>query len=472
MSTCNVLGTKARSLRGYLSILVLLALGLSTQMAQAQAEGDEDAAADADATESAEATEGADATETPAASEETAAEIPATYEEWLKKMMSEQHKPLQFFGYFRSGFGVNSKLGDQEAFQAPGVPKYRLGNETETYGEIGLTNNWLNPDRDSDKAWFSTSIRVAFVTSNNQNYEPPLFFVPEAYALAGNVIKSKPDLKFWAGQRFYRREDIHINDYYYNSESGYGGGVEDIDVGFAKLAIAYLGNSTDAEVTENGRITENNVEFRFYGIEAGPGSLGVALKGSFSRGQPDFENVPGFSLRVNHTMGLMGGFNRGVVEFGYGGSSDLDGPIFYRTPNTALKDSMRLHVADYGQINLADNITAMYAGIFRWKDNGDDTSDTWISAGFRPIYHFTKYTAVAAELGFDMTGGDAPSGTLTKFTVAPQIRAGDGFWARPTIRAFVTAAFWTGDYEGAVGGAAFAADTFGMTMGVQAESWW
>jgi hypothetical protein len=34
-----------------------------------------------------------------------------------------------------------------EAFKAPGAgAKYRLGNEADTYGEIGLTHNWLRDD--------------------------------------------------------------------------------------------------------------------------------------------------------------------------------------------------------------------------------------------------------------------------------------------------------------------------------------
>jgi len=43
-------------------------------------------------------------------------------------------KGLEFHGYFRSGYGVNSKGGKMQAFQAPdALAKYRLGNEQETY---------------------------------------------------------------------------------------------------------------------------------------------------------------------------------------------------------------------------------------------------------------------------------------------------------------------------------------------------
>jgi maltoporin len=51
--------------------------------------------------------------------------------------LSEQAQSFEFHGYFRSGYGLNSKGGAQVAFQAPGADvKYRLGNEAETYGEF------------------------------------------------------------------------------------------------------------------------------------------------------------------------------------------------------------------------------------------------------------------------------------------------------------------------------------------------
>jgi maltoporin len=74
--------------------------------------------------------------------------------------LQEQVGTFEFHGYLRSGYGLNSVGGQQVAFQAPGADaKYRLGNEAETYGEFIFVNNWLNPERASDKAWFRTRSR-------------------------------------------------------------------------------------------------------------------------------------------------------------------------------------------------------------------------------------------------------------------------------------------------------------------------
>src|SRR5262249_34864018 len=70
-------------------------------------------------------------------------------------------KAFEFHGYFRAGYGLNSVGGQQVAFQAPGAgAKYRLGNEAETYGEAIFVNNWLNPERSSDKAWLATPVLI------------------------------------------------------------------------------------------------------------------------------------------------------------------------------------------------------------------------------------------------------------------------------------------------------------------------
>ena len=62
----------------------------------------------------------------------------------------------------------------------------------------------------------------------------------EAFIQAGNIFEGQPGAKFWAGERYYRRQHIEINDFYSLDMSGYGAGVEDLNVGIGKLAVAYL----------------------------------------------------------------------------------------------------------------------------------------------------------------------------------------------------------------------------------------
>jgi hypothetical protein len=161
--------------------------------------------------------------------------------------LEEQAKAFEFHGYFRSGAGLNSKGGQQVAFQAPGADaKYRLGNEAETYGELIFVNNWLNPEHDSDRVWMKAQFMVEANTTNSASYANfaggignDQFRLREAFIQAGNVIKSQPDAKFWAGERYYRRYQAHLDDFYILDMSGYGGGVEDVNVKIGKMALAY-----------------------------------------------------------------------------------------------------------------------------------------------------------------------------------------------------------------------------------------
>lgn len=47
--------------------------------------------------------------------------------------------PVAFHGYLRAGIGSTSGRGEQVAFQLPGArSKYRLGNESDDYGEFQI----------------------------------------------------------------------------------------------------------------------------------------------------------------------------------------------------------------------------------------------------------------------------------------------------------------------------------------------
>ncbi len=194
---------------------------------------------------------------------------------------------FEFHGYFRSGYGQNSKGGQQVAFQAPGAgAKYRLGNEAETYAELIFVNNWLNPGHDDDKAWFHTEAMVEANTTNAASYASfddarhnDQFRLREAFVRGGNLFARQPDAKVWAGERYYRRQHIEINDFYPLDMSGYGAGIEDVSLGFGKMAVGYLAGARPDIETENGRYIKSQIDVRLYDLAA-PG--GPGLDGSTS----------------------------------------------------------------------------------------------------------------------------------------------------------------------------------------------
>jgi maltoporin len=404
---------------------------------------------------------------------------------------AQEKPPFEFHGYLRSGFGVSLDGGDQVAFQAPGAyAKYRLGNETETYGELGLTNNWLGSD--GDGAWFRTEIKLAVITGNIQQFEnfnditiirnpdgslanvvdgPNAIALQESYAEAGNLFADQPSMTFWAGHRFYQRHDIHINDFFYWDMSGYGAGFQDFDAGVGKLHVAYLGSTNEP----GGRTVKNHIDVRLSDVDVGTGTLTLGVTPVLQVNNPgadDSDTAVGFGAHVMHVMpGFMGGYNKASIHLGYGAHAGLSTYI------RGADNGWMLRVVEQAQVQTSEQFSLMGTVLFQY-DNAEDVAEggnIWVSAGARPTLHLSKYTALLFEAGLDFVQPreeDSDLGFLGKLTVAPTLKAGQGFWARPELRAFVTAAFWNDAIQGAVGGPAFADDTFGMTFGVQAESWW
>jgi maltoporin len=339
--------------------------------------------------------------------------------------------------------------------------------------------NWLNPER-GDKLRFSSAVMVHFVAGNNGDGDgvgdPANIAIRQAFVEVGNFSASQPDLSAWAGHRYYRRRDIHINDFFYQNTSGLGAGFQGYNLGFGKLSVAYLGGSADSPVSEIGRPTKNSIDIRIHDIALGPGQFELWVMPVLQAGSdtPENDSRHGVAAGVFYNLPVSGGFNEISGQFGIGGAAGMDSGLSGDDP-----DGWMLRVVDRGAIELGPTTSLGFGAVFQ-IDNRDgdaegDSGDMWISAGLRPIFHLSKIFAVQVEGGVDFVKPElegADSVFLGKVTVAPAIRPMPGFWSRPEIRAFVTAAFWNDAGEGRIGGAAYGDDTFGLTFGVQAESWW
>lgn len=405
----------------------------------------------------------------------------------VRQMVSGMPKLIEPNGYFRAGFGVNAKGGDQDAFSAPGAySKYRLGNETELYAEFGFTFNWINPDH-NDGAWFKSVMKLAIVAPQNSTFDSPLnaFTIREAFAQGGHVIEAKPEMSLWAGQRFYRRKDVHITDFFFQDMSGHGAGFEDLKLGEKmKLAVAYLGGSNqDAPMGggafDLGRLTKNTLDLRLYDIPAGPGNLELWLIPTLAvAGNSGANNRSGIGGGVFYFMPFMGGFNEVSAEFGINSAANFSSGI----DTSIAENGWLFRVVERATIQASPKLSMMWTGVVQLDNKDADTNgsggDLWISAGARPIFSLTKHIAVAVEGGVDVVKAEAAPGTTVdtgfvgKGTAALIARPGMGFWDRPEVRLFVTAAAWNDAVKGQVGGAAYANDTFGVTAGVQGEMWW
>lgn len=406
-------------------------------------------------------------------------------------------RPFEFHGYLRSGFGMNGEGGKMEAFRAPGAgAKYRLGNESDTYGELSLINNWLRLDDPTLKPYVRSTVTVSYSTGENFSYDSLNdqaqgndFALREAYVQAGNVLQSAPDIRFWAGQRYYRRHDIHINDFYYLDMSGYGGGIEDVPLGeFGKLAVAWIGGSVDDYATDNGDVAKQNIDLRLYDIDVPLGKLTLWFDYSSTKGGEvrDVFDATGAPFSVQSSTGwavgaihrtpeeaIFGGYNEISVQYGSGAAYNFASTLDASGPH--LDDARRFRVTDSFTIQPCPHFAMQAVGIYEdTRYGGPNSSETWASFGLRPIYFFSDRFSIALEAGIDRVDSDpqGADGYLWKVTLAPQLSRGGKFFSRPVIRPFITYASWSDDFRGRVGGDAYENATDGLSYGIQVEAWW
>lgn len=428
---------------------------------------------------------------------------------------------VDFHGYARSGIGAAFGGGDQEAFQAVGAgSKYRLGNETDTYGELKLGAELFNNGEQS----FYFDSNMAFGLDQAKDWEEKTPAFREFNVQAKGVLGFAPEATLWAGKRFYKRQDVHMIDFYYWNVSGPGAGIENINVGFGDLSLAWIKSSTSFEYYKTAtnainrtdaqkfNLDQNILDFRLENIAVNTnGTLAVGVNYALGNPTSSFDGGfaadgfnddgtgkskvmdaidesemedSGYMLTLEHTQSnFFGGFNKVVVQYaadamtasGVGTNGQgvsvtdlsLDGQDFYR-------------IMDHGVVHLSENVEMQYVAAYNnlsFSTPGKN-DQTWMTFGVRPVYFWNDIMSTAVELGYDNVknafekDGQWKDSDLTKLTIAQQWSAGKGYWARPQIRVFGTYANWNDDSKGKIGGEAFANDTDGFTVGVQMEAWW
>ena len=408
-------------------------------------------------------------------------------------------RPLEFHGYLRSGYGMNGEGGKMEAFKAPGAfAKYRLGNEAETYGEMALTNNWLREDDPLSAPYVRTTVMMSYSTGENFTYDSLNntkqgndIALRQAFIEGGNIFRTIPDIRLWAGQRYYQRMDIHIDDFYYLDMSGYGAGIEDVPLGkFGRLQLAWLGGSvSDYEVETHGKLAKQNIDFRLTDIPVPLGKLTLWVDYSNVRGgdvsnafNPDGSNIhvqssSGWAVGLFHRTPeetFLGGYNQFTIQYGAGAAYNFSSTLDSAGPN--LDDAWHFRVTDHFTIQPWKQFAVQAVGLYdKIHYGGPDSDNEWYSLGARPVFFWNDRFSSALEAGIDWVNSDVTDkdGHLWKITFAPLVVSrGEKFFSRPQLRVYITYAGWTDSFKGSVGGTPYMDDTQGLSYGIQAEAWW
>jgi maltoporin len=443
---------------------------------------------------------------------------------------------VDFNGYLRSGSGSSSKGGNVSCFRVNGASALqvngyqggvegagRLGNECDTYGEIALGTTM----GEAEGTKFGVHTLVALGTQENTDYEQTIPAFREAYGTAQGFGKGAfAKSTVWAGKRYYDRKDVHIVDYFWLEVAGPGAGIQNIDLGFGKFSYAMMrtGNSgytqlltsselkfdptkkvgeqyflvTKDENQQLGRVVtignpgsqKINHDFRLEGINLGKaGSLGMGLNLIRGNSTPVAEaankgSSNGWSAWISHSN-VFGTVQNGLTFQIARDAGTLNGAGLWWAEPSFMTEHKGWRLIDAANFEIGDNWNGQaflaYGKEKYWYMAATHTDKSIV---VRPVYHFNDVYSIAFEGGKTWTDdGAGTSNSLTKFTIAPQLSMGSGFYARPVLRAYYTHASWNkGGATVCTGrdclvklsdpGGAFANATSGNSVGVQMEAWW
>ena len=155
-------------------------------------------------------------------------------------LLSSESVHADVDGYLRVPAVYQSQSGGAACFKLPGAEtKYRLGNECEIYGELQLSEGVTTLQDGAALKGYAMGSWYQPSSHNNVFWEKRGdSALVQAYA-ALEKIAALQGANVWLGRRYYKREDIHITDFYYWNPTGLGAGIEDVGIGSGNIKLSY-----------------------------------------------------------------------------------------------------------------------------------------------------------------------------------------------------------------------------------------
>ncbi|TCI03002.1 maltoporin [Corallincola luteus] len=436
---------------------------------------------------------------------------------------------VEFHGYMRAGVGQNADGGGQVCYGNGGPSAHmvgRLGDECDMYAELTLAQEVYN----RDGKVFKVQSTVAYGTDETGDvpqmgsqgnswqaqggdasspWEGGRLSVREMFASAQGILG---DSTVWIGKRFGQRKDVHHLDFFYLMNSGTGAGFDGLTVGPGKLSFNWSQTNTadgmapafpdfdwglddnndgvpnDDQNVVNGDTKNwhrtNKFDVRYSLPVFGSHNLeGVLIVGdptlTDAQEEADAYDETGVLAMIEHTMPLMGGFNKLSFTYGTNGFANLrDGfwGLNYATWLTGGNDDADptgWAILNHGVVKFGKKVEMAYSVMHTDvdTDNGNDWFDaTATGVVVRPMYKWNDTMSTQLEIGYDTIDYDNEGHQarirgedLTKVTLAQTwspLQNG-GIWARPQLRLFVSN--YSGDR---------AVDDAETMVGAQVEAWW
>lgn len=400
----------------------------------------------------------------------------------LSALLSTQALAVDFTGYARAGMGVDTagggiEGGDEFAKQKVG----RLGNEFDTYSEIGLGQELF---REGDKSVYFYSMfemsSTGSLETEKTSDDSATFAIKQLNMQAKGYISALPEAVIWAGKRFYQRHDLHIIDTKYWNISGYGVGLEGVKLGPGALSSAVIRGDQDG-------LNINYLDFRYSGMKPWQGAwaeVGIDYGITNPNDQQKADNVDfdnGLMLTAEVSQSFSMGYNKSVVQYmnkGLAQNAISQGGGWYDVWSGDVNSAKGYRFINTGELKFSDKLVVNHVFTYGYAQDNEDLLDdeTLLSFVVRPSYSWSKFNKTVLELGYFTQSKNWNSGSKdksggNKITFSQVLATGESFFARPEIRFYAS---YFKDTEGNSFNYVndVAQDDDSIKVGVQVEAWW
>jgi len=368
---------------------------------------------------------------------------------------------IDFFGYFRSGMGASDGGGSMKNATGGSFEKNklgRLGNEFDTYAEVGFGKELYNSG--SQSVYMQTMINMYDGDTNSDHTNK---FGWENMNIQFRNFMGMGETT-WAGIRQYNKYSIDANDFFFWNQTNTGGGIEKMDLGQGKASVAVLhrdisenetdiANGGDPTIVTEDLIDSNQIELMYDSQPLWDGAT-LAVGYKYLNADPNDKQIE----RANHGYSdgqtamimltqqvLDKGVNNTVIQY-YGKGSALQGVTFGAadTLNGTVKEGEGWAIRNYGSIPLAADWDLSHAlnyavanDVELWNGDKGDASTAAVSA--KVTYHWSDYTRTYLEMGYfgdkKTVNGTDYDRSGAKYTLAQALSYGRD---KPELRVFVS----------------------------------
>ncbi|MDO6762466.1 carbohydrate porin [Agarivorans sp. 1_MG-2023] len=377
---------------------------------------------------------------------------------------------LIFSGYARYGLHYSDDLEKyvQAEGELAGRAVGRLGNESNG-GEFQFAKAF---ESENGAIW-----DVVVMLENWWKYESELesgeeiseygdIALKKFYAGATNVFASQPNAYIWAGRDFHQRPQQGLNDYFWMTHDGQGGGIYNLELGSAaKLDFSVVGQVDGPGDNGNYAFTS---KLHSIGLTNSI-DMSVLFNYGFESDQYDEngdktndDKLTAYQVAAVFDQNWSMGRNQLIMRY----ADNTDTSTFNK-----VEDLTTLYMSLEGGVNFSEQVALEYLGAYHNYDAKSSEEDrTNYSAIVRPMYNWNATHSTWLEAGYSVVDYDTGGkNTAWKVTLSQNVVVNAFGNARPMLRFYATA----GQADNEVrSNEAIAAKQDTLALGAMFESWW